>query len=230
MKNRAARAQRRRGRRAARAAGRGLGRGRRASPRGMDVALAHRRDARHLRATAATGSREFRDAIALHDGQTGALVAIGGRARRCSTTSAAPTSSPRCTRRSSRATRSTRSRPATPTRRHRRPTTATAFLATSLDAPASASTTGSASAATSASRTPRVAGAGLVAGDELVQLTAFAEEDGGAAVPPVRWRGCGGRRGGADPAAAATLRFAPDWARVAMWRRPTLISRFARRP
>ena len=34
--------------------------------------------------------------------------------------------------------------------------------------------------------TPRATGAGLVAGDELVQLTAFAAEDGGAAVPPVR--------------------------------------------
>ena len=35
--------------------------------------------------------------------------------------------------------------------------------------------------------TPRATGAGLVAGDELVQLTAFAAEgDGGAAVTPVR--------------------------------------------
>jgi len=37
--------------------------------------------------------------------------------------------------------------------------------------------------------TPRASGAGLVAGDELVQLTAFAADgDGGPAVPPVRAR------------------------------------------
>ena len=180
MKN--ARRARRRSRRARRArdAGRGLGRGRRqvrahgASPRRPARCMTSSSDRRDR-------LRGVRGAIELHDGQVGALAAIGGPLRGARPRQPPRRRSPRCTARSCRATRSTRSRP----RRRAAPAAPVARRGVPRRRrsarPRLASTTASASAATCASREPACGGAGLVAGDELVQLTAFADEPGGPA-------------------------------------------------